>query len=209
METLPSSVRVQQRSALRTREYTRVAPDQAAEDSDPRPCEVAARSQSRQRLDAASALRLTFGTRHSGCLLHANLWKLSKALNRAANPGSLSGDGAGFPATLIEPKLSRRQRTDRRHPLNIRIKKRGSSDSPSLSRLFLLFCVAGRLSALSRRRDLGHQHSGRLGICDHQFRLVDRDRPRRHVHFRHPAAAVSKMAHDHQSLHRGDDACSR
>ena len=45
----------------------------------------------------------------------------------------------------------------------------------------------GGLPALSRRGHLGHQYSGRLGICDYQFRLVDRDWPRGHFHFRHSA----------------------
>ena len=42
-----------------------------------------------------------------------------------------------------------------------------------------------RLADHQGRRDLGHQHSDRLGICDRQFRLVDRYRPRRHADLRH------------------------
>src|SRR5438067_158296 len=61
------------------------------------------------------------------------------------------------------------------------------------------------MAAHPRRRYLGHQHSGRLGICDCEFRLVDWDRARRHVHLRDFAVDVSTLAHRHQSLLRSDD----
>ena len=53
---------------------------------------------------------------------------------------------------------------------------------------------------------LGQQHPGRLGVRDHQLRLVDRDRPRRHVHLGDPAPARADVAHVDQPLRRGDDA---
>ena len=45
-----------------------------------------------------------------------------------------------------------------------------------------------------------------LGLRHHQLRLVDRDRPRRHVHLGDPAAARAALAHVDQPLRRGDDA---
>ena len=49
----------------------------------------------------------------------------------------------------------------------------------------------------------------RLGLRDHQFRLVDRNRPRRHADFRDSAAAAPAVAHFDQPLCRGDDAFCR
>src|ERR1044071_156612 len=63
----------------------------------------------------------------------------------------------------------------------------------------------GRVFALSRGWDLGNQYPGCVGICDREFRMVDRDRPRRHFHFGHSVAAISEMAYDDQSLYGGDD----
>src|SRR5207253_11137205 len=66
------------------------------------------------------------------------------------------------------------------------------------------------MAADSRRRYLGHQYSGRLGIRDCEFRLVDRDRARRDLHLRDFAVDVSTLAHRHQSLLRSDDTiCDR
>ena len=59
------------------------------------------------------------------------------------------------------------------------------------------------------RRHLGHQHPGRLGLRDRQLRLVDRHRPRRHLHLGDPAAAAPALAHLDQPLRRGDDAVRR
>ena len=52
----------------------------------------------------------------------------------------------------------------------------------SCSLLVLLLTAAIGYLLVTRRRHLGHQHSGRVGICDRQFRLVDRHRPRRDVY---------------------------
>ena len=62
------------------------------------------------------------------------------------------------------------------------------------------------VAAAARCRHLGREHSGRVGIRDREFRLVDRHRPRRHVHLRDFAFAVSALAHRHQSFRRSDDA---
>ena len=73
----------------------------------------------------------------------------------------------------------------------------------------MLLLVSDRLAVHPRRRHLGHQDPGRLGLRHHQLRLVDRDRPRRHLHLRDPAAAPPGLAHLDQPLHRGDDALRR
>ena len=53
--------------------------------------------------------------------------------------------------------------------------------------------VFGRrhVAVLERRRHLGNQHSGRLGICDREFRLVGGNCPRGNVHLRDFAFAFS------------------
>ena len=63
-----------------------------------------------------------------------------------------------------------------------------------------------RLPAGGRHGHLGHQRSGRLGLRDHQLRVVDRHRSRRHADFGDPAALQADVAHLDQSLRRGDDA---
>ena len=84
----------------------------------------------------------------------------------------------------------------------------------------IAFCVDLRSASLvflgaigylfvARRRHLGHQHPGRLGLRDRQLRLVDRHRPRRHLHLGGPAAAAPEVAHLDQPLRRGDDAVRR
>ncbi len=55
-------------------------------------------------------------------------------------------------------------------------------------------------------RHLGNQPAGRMGFPDHQFRLVDRYRPRRNADLGDPAAFESEMANVDQPLCRGDDA---
>src|SRR6266851_1802428 len=50
-----------------------------------------------------------------------------------------------------------------------------------------------RLANHQGRRNLGHQHSGRLGIRHRQFRLVDRYRPCRHADLRYSFPAESAM----------------
>ena len=66
-----------------------------------------------------------------------------------------------------------------------------------------------RVSAGQGRRHLGHQHARRLGLCDHQLRLVGRHRPRRDVYQRVSAAAAAGLAHLDQSIRRSDDALRR
>ncbi len=56
-----------------------------------------------------------------------------------------------------------------------------------------------------RRRRLGKQRPGRLGLGHHQLRLVDRYRPRRHADLRHPLPVPAEVAHRDQPLRRGDD----
>ncbi len=52
----------------------------------------------------------------------------------------------------------------------------------------------------------GDQHSGRLGIRDHQLRLVDRYRPRRHADFGDFVFVEPEVAHIDQPFRRSDDA---
>ena len=83
---------------------------------------------------------------------------------------------------------------------------------------FALFTVAGRrrhdaaggayLAVPQGRRHLGHHAARGLGIRDHQLRLVDRYRPRRHADLGHSAALQAGLAQRHQPLCRGhDDLC--
>ena len=53
--------------------------------------------------------------------------------------------------------------------------------------LVMLYTIAYLLLAAS---DLGHQHSGGLGLRHRQFRVVDRHRPRRHADLGHSAAVA-------------------
>jgi hypothetical protein len=48
---------------------------------------------------------------------------------------------------------------------------------------------------------LGRQYSGRVGIRDCKFRVVGRNRARRHVHFRDSAFALPALADGDQSLY--------
>ena len=58
-------------------------------------------------------------------------------------------------------------------------------------------------------RHLGHQHSDRLGIRDHQLRLVDRYRPRRNADFGDSVSAEAGLAHIDQPVLGSDDAVRR
>ena len=73
--------------------------------------------------------------------------------------------------------------------------------------LLIMTCSWSRSTYLlvEGHRHLGHQHPGRLGLRDHQLRLVDRHRPRRHADLGDPAAAAAAVAHVDQPLRRGDD----
>ena len=75
----------------------------------------------------------------------------------------------------------------------------------SFSLLMVLLFAVGKLFRPGDR-DLGRQPAGRLGICDCQFRLVDRNRPRGHADLGDPAAAAAEMADFDQSLRRSHDA---
>ena len=65
--------------------------------------------------------------------------------------------------------------------------------------------VLPRLPDLHRRRRLGIESSGRLGLGHHQLRLLDRYRSRRHAHLRHPVPVPPEVAHVDQPLGRSDD----
>ena len=71
----------------------------------------------------------------------------------------------------------------------------------------LLFAVAYLF--YPRRRHLGHQHSGGLGLRHRQLRVVDRYRPRGNADFGDSAAAQAGLAQLDQPLCRGDDAVCR
>ena len=48
-----------------------------------------------------------------------------------------------------------------------------------------------------------------MGLCDHQLRLVDRNRPRRHADFRDFASVAAAVAHFDQPVCGSDDAVRR
>ena len=52
---------------------------------------------------------------------------------------------------------------------------------------------------------LGREHPRRLGLRYHQFCLVDRNRPCRHAHLRHPLPFPAELAEQHQPLRRSHD----
>ena len=56
-----------------------------------------------------------------------------------------------------------------------------------------------------RHRHLGEQHPRRLGLGHRLLRLVDRHRPRRDAHLRHPPAPPAELAELDQPVRRGDD----
>ena len=65
------------------------------------------------------------------------------------------------------------------------------------------------LPVRERGGHLGRHHSHRLGIRHRQLRLVDRNRARRHVDFRHPAFAAAVVAQLDQPFCRSHDAVCR
>ncbi len=73
----------------------------------------------------------------------------------------------------------------------------------------MLLLLAMTLPVLRRRRRLGHQHPGRLGIRHRQLRVVDRYRPRRHADLRHSCSAQAELAQLDQSFRRSHDAVRR
>ena len=68
----------------------------------------------------------------------------------------------------------------------------------------VLFAMIGYLVD-HRRRRLGRQQPGRLGLGHRQLRLLGRHRPRRHADLGHPVPVPPEVAHQHQPLRRGDD----
>ena len=66
---------------------------------------------------------------------------------------------------------------------------------------------AGRhhLAVPEGRRHLGRHDSGRLGLRDHQLRLVDRYRPRRYADLGNSAAVQADVAQLDQPVRRSDD----
>src|SRR5207245_1518940 len=72
---------------------------------------------------------------------------------------------------------------------------------------------SGGISALPRGGDLGDQHSGSLGIRDCEFRLVDWDRPRRHMYLGHIVTSLTEMADGDKPVRRREGrarlACAR
>ncbi len=61
----------------------------------------------------------------------------------------------------------------------------------------------------TRRRNLGQQPAGRVGVRHHELCLVDRYRSRRHADLGDPAVVQADVADIHQPLRRGDDAVCR
>ena len=87
------------------------------------------------------------------------------------------------------------------------------SSAPSVRRCLVM--VSASMASLAKLffegvGHLGHEQPGRLGLRDHQLRLVDRHRPRRDADLGHPAAAsTAGLADLDQPLRRGDDALRR
>jgi Fe-S-cluster-containing dehydrogenase component len=69
------------------------------------------------------------------------------------------------------------------------------------ARLFL----ADRLPDLDRRRRLGFEPPGRLGVGHHELRVLDRHRPRRDADLGDPVPHPPEVAHLDQPRGRGDD----
>jgi molybdopterin-containing oxidoreductase family membrane subunit len=110
-------------------------------------------------------------------------------------PGHTFGTGHGEIAAIV---------LTRRHPTA------GSSASSVGFMLTMMLLMAITWLLLKGHRHLGRQHPHRLGLRDHQLRLVDRYRPRGDADFGDPAAAQTGLAHVHQPLRGSDDAfCGR
>ncbi len=112
------------------------------------------------------------------------------------------------------PRTAHRRGALRRAPVGSswtpRGQAAGGSRSPSRSALgTVVLVLAITYTVAQRHRRVGQQHPGGLGLRDHQLRVVDRHRPRGHVHLGHPAPARAAVAHEHQPLRRGDDPLRR
>src|SRR2546427_4538487 len=66
--------------------------------------------------------------------------------------------------------------------------------------------VLGRLLVCARRRNMGGEHPGWLGIRHCQFCLVDWNRPRRNADFRDSSFIAAVLAEFHQPIRRSHDA---
>ncbi len=66
-----------------------------------------------------------------------------------------------------------------------------------------------RIPRPQRRRHLGRDHPHRMGLRHRQLRLVDRYRPRRYSHLRHPLITAPKLAQFDQPFRRSHDAVRR
>ena len=97
----------------------------------------------------------------------------------------------------------RRRRVDpaHRNGLDVRALHRGHVRGAAADR--------GRPTCSSSASASGASTSRWLGLCHHQFRVVDRYRPRRHAHLRNSVAAEAELAQLHQPLRRSHDAVRR
>ena len=90
--------------------------------------------------------------------------------------------------------------------------RRRCSGSPgwrSASRCCSCSCSASPCCCSSAPGVWGINQPGRLGLRDHQLRLVDRHRPRRHADLGDPLPVPAAVAHVDQPRGRGDDALRR
>ena len=99
---------------------------------------------------------------------------------------------------ILEPghtfaSITRQDQLDRPDAEALRSAGSSASRSPSRSCMVMLASIGYLL--MRGIGDLGHQRPGRLGLRDHQLRLVDRYRARRHADLGDPAAAEPAVAH--------------
>ena len=89
-------------------------------------------------------------------------------------------------------------------------RRRGSGGSASPSPRALPPCCCAVIWLFFKGIGVwGITHARRVGLRHHQLRLVDRYRPRRHPHLRHPAALQAELAKFHQPVCRSDDTVRR
>ncbi len=114
-------------------------------------------------------------------------------------PGSLADHRAGAHFRLAH-RQDQRHRSHRRTPWFWYV---GFGLIVSCLVLVLFYCIAALLTVGVGL--FGINDPGGMGICDRQFRLVDRHRPRRHVDLGDSVAAAAKVAAVDQSFRRSDD----
>jgi hypothetical protein len=112
--------------------------------------------------------------------------------NRVLGPGQTSG---GIDDVVNTPVLVGPQRTPLWWWIGFGVSGAAAGALPGLD----------RAAHHRRRRHLRQQPAGVVGDADHQLRLVDRDRPRRHADLGGAAALPPALAHLDQPLRRGDD----